>query len=251
MIQHLTIITGASRGMGLALAQQLLTPHATLLCIARHANPDLAASAAQAGTHLTQWTQDLADSTGAAQRLRDWLHSQQPAQFASVTLINNAGVIPTVAPLDQSDPLELVNALRVGLEAPMLLCAAFLRATRDWPMPRKVLNISSGLGRRAMASQSAYCAAKAGMDHFTRCMALDEALQPQGAKVCSLAPGVIDTDMQVQLRQSDPARFPDRASFAGLYQNGQLSSPHEAAARLLDYLARPDFGDNPVADVRN
>ena len=95
-------------------------------------------------------------------------------RFASATLINNAGVMPPIAPLSASVPGDLTLALRVGLEAPMLLCAAFLGATEGWNMPRKVLNISSGLGRRAMASQAAYCAAKAGMDHFTRCMALDE-----------------------------------------------------------------------------
>ena len=118
-------------------------------------------------------------------------------------------------------------------------------------MPRKVLNISSGLGRRAMASQAGYCAAKAGMDHFTRCVALDEAGRPNGAKVCSIAPGVIDTDMQVQLRGADAAAFPDQAGFIHLKAKGQLTSPAEAAARLLKYLARPDFGDNPVADVRD
>ena len=74
------------------------------------------------------------------------------------------------------DADDLARALRVGLEAPMQLTAAFLGATDAWTVPRKVLNISSGLGRRAMASQAAYCAAKAGMDHFTRCVALDEAL---------------------------------------------------------------------------
>jgi NAD(P)-dependent dehydrogenase (short-subunit alcohol dehydrogenase family) len=132
----------------------------------------------------------------------------------------------------------------------MMLSAAFLRATDSWQATRKILNISSGLGRRAMASQSAYCAAKAGMDHFTRCMALDEALKPRGAKVCSLAPGVIDTDMQVQLRSTDDALFPDRSGFAGLHQGGQLTSPNEGARRVLAFLARADFGQNPVADVR-
>ena len=114
-----------------------------------------------------------------------------------------------------------------------------------------MLNISSGLGRRAQASQSAYCAAKAGMDHFTRCLALDEAGKPNGAKVCALAPGVIDTDMQAQLRGADVARFPDQGNFAKLHAGGQLTSPEEAAARVLAYLARPDFGANPVADVRD
>ena len=143
----------------------------------------------------------------------------------------------------------LADALRVDLEAPMLLTAAFLRATAAWPVPRKVLNISSGLGRRPMASQAAYCAAKAGMDHFTRCVALEEARERNGAKVCSLAPGVIDTDMQVQLRGADPTAFPDRDRFAGLKVAGQLSTPSEAATRVLAYLARPDFGAEPGDSV--
>ncbi len=251
-MQHpLTILTGASRGMGLALAEQLLAQPTTLLCIARSANPDLTAMAQRTQSTLTQWTADLADGAAVAARLRTWLQAQDPQLLTGATLINNAGVIPTIAPLRQADPAELAQALRVGLEAPMQLSAAFLGATQDWTLPRKVLNISSGLGRRAMASQAAYCAAKAGMDHFTRCLALDEAARDNGAKVCSLAPGVIDTDMQVQLRSAPVQDFPDRANFTGMHQQGQLSSPQEAARRVLAYLARPDFGTPAVADVRD
>ena len=249
--QHLTILTGASRGMGLAMAEQVFAPGHTLLCISRQANPKLAERAQALGAQLMQWTEDLAQANAVSQRLLAWLQGQQGDGFASATLINNAGVIPPIAPLSLSDPAELAHALRVGLEAPMMLSAAFLSATGHWTATRKILNISSGLGRRAMASQSAYCAAKAGMDHFTRCLALDEALKPRGAKVCSLAPGVIDTDMQVQLRSADDALFPDRKGFAGLHQGGQLTSPNEAAGRVLAYLARADFGQNPVADVRD
>jgi NAD(P)-dependent dehydrogenase (short-subunit alcohol dehydrogenase family) len=108
-----------------------------------------------------------------------------------------------------------------------------------------------GLGRRAMASQAGYCAAKAAMDHFTRCVALEEALKPHGAKVCSLAPGVIDTDMQVQLRAAESGSFPDKATFVGMQASGALSSPQEAADRLIAYLARADFGSQSVGDVRD
>jgi NAD(P)-dependent dehydrogenase (short-subunit alcohol dehydrogenase family) len=132
----------------------------------------------------------------------------------------------------------------------MQLCAAFLSATQHWTAQRKVLNISSGLGRRPMASSAAYCAAKAGMDHFTRCVALEEALRLQGAKVCSLAPGVIDTNMQTDLRSADPLAFPDQGNFAGLHAQGQLTSPEDAAQRVLAYLERADFGSQAVADVR-
>jgi NAD(P)-dependent dehydrogenase (short-subunit alcohol dehydrogenase family) len=102
-----------------------------------------------------------------------------------------------------------------------------------------------------MASQAPYCGAKAAMDHFTRCLALEEAIKPHGAKVCSLAPGVIDTDMQVQLRSAPDAKFPDKAAFVSMKTQGSLTSPQEAAGRLIAYLSRSDFGSNPVADVRD
>jgi NAD(P)-dependent dehydrogenase (short-subunit alcohol dehydrogenase family) len=138
----------------------------------------------------------------------------------------------------------------VGLEAPLLLTAAFLRATANWQAPRKVLLISSGLGRRPMAGSVSYCAAKAGMDHMARALALEEEARPNGARVVSLAPGVIDTDMQIQLRAADPLLFPERERFVGLKTGGQLDSPAQAAAKVLRVLDRADFGTEPVADVR-
>ena len=251
MNQHLFIITGASRGMGLAMAQRLLKPGNNLLCISRKTNDTLVPQAKAAGATLAQWSQDLALGIEASARLAQWLRQQDGATFTSATLINNAGVVARIGPLSEADATDLAHTLRVGLETPMQLTAAFLRTTEHWALPRKVLNISSGMGRRAMASQAGYCAAKAGMDHFTRCVALDEALKPNGAAVCSLAPGVIDTDMQVQLRGADATAFPDQHNFVNLKANGQLSSPAEAAARVLDYLARSNFGDNPVGDVRD
>ena len=250
-MKHLTILTGASRGLGLALATQMLAPDATLIGISRHCSTVLTQQAAQAGSHLEQWALDLADAAGAANALHAWLTAHSSTDWASATLINNACVIAPMAPLRDGQPADLAHALRVGLEAPLLQASAFLDATRDWSAIRKVLNISSGLGRRAMASSASYCAVKAGMDHFTRCIALEETLVPNGARVCSLAPGVIDTDMQVQLRSADPARFPDVGNFVGLHAQGQLSSPTETATKILAYLARPDFGANPVADIRD
>ena len=248
---HLTILTGASRGMGLAMAEQLLDAGHDLLCISRKTHDGLQERAARAGRRLEQWAQDLGRAETAAAKLETWLNARGSSGLAGVTLINNAGVLPTIAPLAQLAAADVAQAMRVDLEAPMLLTGAFLRATAAWPCARKVLNISSGLGRRAMASQATYCAAKAGMDHFTRCLALEEAQSPNGARVCSLAPGVIDTDMQVQLRGADPGRFPDIGNFQLMKDKGVLSSPSEAADRILKFLARPDFGANPVADVRD
>lgn len=255
MNKHLTILTGASRGMGAAIAEQLLQPGHTVIGIARATNAELAAKAASAGATLEQWAIDLADVQAAARRVEGWLAAQPAETFDSATLINNAAALTRITPLEASDPEELVRALRVGLEAPLLLTAAFLRATQGWRARRdgqcKVLNISSGLGRSAMASQASYCAVKAAMDHFTRSVALDQTHAAHPAHIVSLAPGVIETDMQTQLRAGDPGQFPDHARFVQMKTSGQLDSPAVAAAKVLAYLRRADFGSKPVADVRD
>ncbi|MDI4634679.1 SDR family NAD(P)-dependent oxidoreductase [Pelomonas sp. V22] len=238
--QHLFIVTGSSRGMGAALAKRLVAPEHRVIGIARRTAPEL--------TGMEQWEQDLAQPLEAAERLQAWLTGQAP--FASATLINNAGVISRPGPVEQTSLAELSNAIRVGLEATLLLSAAFLQGTRPWGVPLKILNISSGLGRRAMAGSAPYCAAKAGMDNLSASMALDEAARPNGARIVSLAPGVIDTDMQVQLRTADPAGFPEQQRFIEFKASGALMSPDEAAAKLVAYLNRADFGSQPVADIR-
>ncbi len=237
--------------MGAAMAEQLIHSGHWLVSIARHQNPGLNALATQHGARLAQWQHDLAAPQAAATQLQALLESLATEPPASATLINNAAALSPPGPLEQTDDADTVRALRVGLEAPVLLTAAFLRATAAWTVPRRILNISSGLGRRAMAGSSTYCAVKAGLDHFSRSVALDEANKPNGARICSLAPGVIDTDMQVQLRGADPARFAGQGTFASLKENGQLSSPADAAKRVLGWLERADFGGNVVADVRD
>jgi NAD(P)-dependent dehydrogenase (short-subunit alcohol dehydrogenase family) len=247
MTTHLTILTGASRGLGLAVARRLLQPGHRLLTLQRQP----AALEAPAGATLEQWSADLAAPALAAARLAGWLRGIDPAQLASATLINNAGVLSQLAPLGDVEMDDLSTALRVGLEAPTLLTATFLRASRGWRVPRKVLLVSSGLGRRAMAGSASYCAAKAGLDHLARAVALEEAARPNGARIVSLAPGIIDTDMQVQLRNADGTLFPERERFVGLKSAGQLDTAEQGADKLLAYLQRGDFGAQPVGDVRD
>jgi benzil reductase ((S)-benzoin forming) len=250
MPQHLFIVTGSSRGVGAALVKELLQPGHIVLGIARHAHAPLQAHANAVAVRLEQWEADLGDPLPVADELRGWLAAFDPALLGSANLINNAGVIGGGAPLEQIPLPVLSNALRVGLEAALLLCAAFLDVTADWPSQRRVMNISSGLGRRPMAGSAVYCAAKAGMDHLSRALALEQAALPNPARVVAMAPGVIDTDMQSELRAMNPATFPDHESFVQLKATGQLLSPKACAEQLLRRLRAPDFGTDAVADLR-
>ncbi|MEO8081020.1 MAG: SDR family NAD(P)-dependent oxidoreductase [Caldimonas sp.] len=251
MARRLYIVTGASRGMGEAIAEQLAaSAEHTVIGISRGRSDALAAAAARSGARCEQWAADLADPGPVAARLQAWLEAVEPDCFAIAGLVNNAGALSPIGPLENCSSAELSSALRVGLEAPLLLTAAFLRSTASWPADRRVLNISSGLGRRAMAGQATYCAAKAGMDHLSRAVALDQAELAHGARIVSLAPGVIDTDMQMQLREARGPGFPEQGNFVRLKEGGQLASSHDAAARVVAWLERADFGSAPVADVR-
>jgi NAD(P)-dependent dehydrogenase (short-subunit alcohol dehydrogenase family) len=242
--RRLFIVTGASRGLGFAMAQRLLEqPDVELLAISRKPGIGLA------GPALTQWALDLAQPLQAAARLQAWLVERDGGAYASATLVNNAALMPPLAPIDHNDSAVLAETTRVGLEAPLLLTAAFLRATRSWSGARRVLNISSGLGRRPMAGSAPYGAVKAGLDHFSRIVALDEANAPNGAKVVALAPGVIDTDMQTEMRNADAASFPERERVLQMKENGLLDTPETAAEKVLNHLERPDFGDTVLADV--
>jgi len=242
---HVTIVTGASRGLGHAIAAQRLREAHRVLTLQRHPSPTLAGD-------LEQWSVDLADPLPVAARLHAWLKAlPRDGSVASLALVNNAAFLVDPGPLQHAEPAQIAASVRVGLEAPLVLMQAFLAGSADLAAPRKVLGISSGLGRFAMAGSAVYCAVKAGLDHCSRALALEEAGHPGGAKIVSLAPGVIDTDMQLQLRGADAATFPERARFAALHEQGQLSSPQSSASKVLAYLDRPDFGANPVADVRD
>ncbi|HEY9105666.1 MAG TPA: SDR family NAD(P)-dependent oxidoreductase [Roseateles sp.] len=232
---HLFIVTGSSRGLGAGLVRQLARPGNTVLGIARKADPALLAE---------QWTLDLADPLPAAERLQAWLRAHTGWQ--SATLVNNAALLSAPGPLAATDLAELSAALRVGLEAPALLSRVFLAGTAGMPV-RRILNISSGLGRRAMAGSAGYCAVKAGLDHLSRALALEE----PGVGIVSLAPGVIDTDMQVQLRSADPERFPEQTRFQSLKDGSQLQTADDTAAAIVRFLMRPDFGKTVVTDIRD
>ena len=251
----LFIVTGASRGIGLALAKALCTQHAHglhLITVSRTFSSELSAHAALYGAELTQWQYDLRRSEQVAGQLAQWLDSASRWGHAwkRVCLINNAGMqSPRIGPVSQSDTCDLEDVLQVNLLAPMALTSVFLRHTESWSSQRQVLNISSGLARVPMSSMAAYGAAKAGLEQFTRCVALEERSKPEGAHVSAIAPGVVDTAMLQQMCETDDTAFSQAKAFRYLYQFQRVASSDEVAAQLLSRLDASGFGDLPVQDL--
>lgn len=248
MIHHVIVISGASRGLGLALAQQLAQPQRLIISIARSNNSELAAycHAQQAAYQFIH--ADLATAQGCAHATQELQKAlAQHATARSYWLINNAG---TVAPMAQShqldDPFLIAHALQLNIGSLISLSATFLASTST-DTDRRILNISSGAGRSAVPGWGVYGSTKAAVDYFTQTLAQEQSQ----VRVVALAPGVIDTDMQADIRQSTPDRFPNRERFIQLHQNQQLASASFTAEHIARYLANETFGTKTVDDIRH
>ena len=237
------IVTGHSKGLGAAIAAELLARGIPVLGLARHRAPGLAGRFPDL---LREIEVDLSDGAVLAQ----WLAGGALAGFlagkGAVLLVNNAGVVWPVGPLAEQDPLEALKAVTLNVAAPLALAAAAVRASPG--AHRRILHVSSGAGRGAYPGWSVYCATKAALDRHAEAVALDG---DPAVRACSLAPGVIDTGMQAEIRATPEARFPMKERFVQLKQQGALTSPEACAAALVDYLLAPGFGSKPVDDLRN
>jgi benzil reductase ((S)-benzoin forming) len=239
---NLYIITGTTQGLGKALADEVARdPGNRLLALARAPDGPIP------GGERVQV--DLADSAAlerAFDRVEGLIRSQP---FAKAVLINNAGVISPVGPLEKVDAEALERNLAVNLVAPLRLMRRFIAATEGLPLVR-IINISSGAGRRPIFGWSVYCAAKAGLDMATRVVALEAETRGRPIEAVSLAPGVIDTGMQGVVRGAAQEDFVDVERFRTLKAEGALRPAQEVAADILRLEAAGQLKAEAVLDLR-
>lgn len=240
---HAYIITGASRGLGHALACHVAGLGHAVAGIARQASLSLE------GDDIIAIDADLA-GPDAANAVRYALQLLPLTDCSSVTLINNAGTVAPIALAGHYPDEQVAQALTLNLVTPILTTNAFLAATAGLALSRRVLNISSGAARSAYPGWGVYGAGKAGLDHFSRVANLEQADNETPARIVALYPGVVDTDMQDTIRRSPAEAFPLLERFIGLKQDGQLTAPAVAAAKIIDFLDSAAFGDTPVVDIR-
>lgn len=240
------IITGTSRGLGQALAREFIERRIPLATVARHDNPSLQKHAAEHDVALRQLQADLSDPTEAAQAaktLAGWI----PAGIRQCLLINNAGTVAPVANTAQlTDAAAITQALTLNVTSIMLLCAEVLQATDGTDIDRRILNISSGAGRAPVSGWGVYCSTKAALDMYTQVLAGEH----RDVRAASMAPGVIDTAMQADIRASHSEAFPNKQRFLDLHKHGHLANPTTVARQITNALLHADFGQTLLDDIR-
>ncbi len=216
----LFIITGTTRGLGAAFARLASEAAHRVIGLSRR-------QAAHGETLIT----DLADISSLTGQIKSALSPEAIKSADRCVLINSAAVIAPIG--GHADPEALDSHFRINLTAPIVLARAFVESLANVDKPKRVINLSSGASTTAFRGWSAYCASKAGLDHFGRCLALEQQDAAYPVDVLSFSPGVVDTDMQASIRASDPHDFPDRPRFIDLHANAQLASAESVAAVML------------------
>lgn len=243
MNMNLYIVTGHTKGLGRALVEQLgATQDVELIALGRAPDGPI--------TGGEQLQVDLAEPRAIDAAFARIAARLKGKRYAKAVLLNNAGVISPVGRLERVDAAELERSMAVNFVAPVLVMRHFLVATAGCTALRRVINISSGAGRRPIFGWGAYCAAKAGIDMASRVASLEAQAAQSGVEVVSLAPGIIDTPMQERVRSSSPEDFADVERFRQMKAGGELRPPADVAADILRHEKSGKLFAEPVADLR-
>jgi len=236
------IVTGTTRGIGKALAAEILRRGQRLFSLSRAAD-----------AVMGQWRNYQCDLGGPGQiqtvmkRLLDEIPYER---CGDAVLINNAGVLTPIGPLDMADSSGIDKALQVNLMAPLRLMASFIGAAGRMRGDRRIINIASGAGRHPYAGWAHYCAAKAALNMLTRCTALDQRSRSNPVNICALEPGVVATDMQGDIRRANDNDFPDRPRFVQMAESGGLLAPEAVARLILELDVAGQFQSGQIYDLR-
>ena len=244
------IITGTSRGIGEAIAKALLSKNNMLFCIARNESEALKNLAAEKGALIDQITFDLSNSAGIGTLMENIFQKIDRNRTEKIALINNAGLLAPVKPVHRASDAELIDHLNVNLIGPMLLTSIFIKKVLAWPIPKTIMNISSGAAINPYFGWSPYCSSKAGLNMFAASVGMEQSYEKFPVKVFSVAPGIVETSMQELIRSTDEKDFVYKQKFIELKKQGELADPDVTGKKLADLIFSDQVEQGGFTDLR-
>lgn len=238
-MKHIYFITGSSRGLGKALAEKLLAEGASVVGMARSASIE--------HSRYTHVNLDLADLAAVKA-----FNFDVPADADRIVLVNNAGVIGNIARTGSLDDDDVIRTYNVNLVSPTILMNRFIAQLEAVESEKIIVNVSSGAGKNPIDAWATYCATKAGLDLFSRTVNAEQEIGAEHpVKVLSIAPGIVDTDMQAEIRASDSAQFSRRAEFIEFKNAGNLVGPELVAEQYFYILSHLQEFTDTLYSVRD
>ncbi len=226
MGQKLAIVTGTSSGIGAALADRLLADGWQVFGVARR-------EVKRPESDYRHIQADLADPDVANRVIAPLLEAEfMFGAYDDLALVNNAATPGQLRSYGSQDAGATFRNLALNLSAPMALMDMAVRVRPEGARLR-IVNISSGLAYRPLAGAADYCASKAGLHMAGEVLAAEA---PPKTAVFNYQPGIVDTEMQQQLRGEDTGAFESVDVFKAMHEEGRLASAEAVIAPIVAFL---------------
>ena len=245
-MQGAYLVTGASKGLGCSIAKLIASSGHPVIALARE-SVDLGVTGAALATlqpdsiTVSCDLSDRADISGAATIIK--------SRFSHLAgIIHNAGTIHPIANMLDVERVDWARSIQVNLIGVQDLTNR-LHSLLGGDIHTRITTISSGAANRSIHGWSAYCVAKAGLEMWTMCMA--EEGVGKNISAVSIAPGIVNTDMQKDIRNAEETSFPSLSNFIEYYENGELTNSDDVAKTLLPFCLGNAGETGQRLDVRN
>ncbi|APG66383.1 hypothetical protein LPB136_02915 [Tenacibaculum todarodis] len=236
------IITGGSKGIGKALAEKYATENYKVYSLSRSI-VDL--------QNVTQISVDLSNLQETTKTFTMLFEEILKEEVSSITLINNAGRLGTISNLENIDAEDITKTIQLNTTTPLILSSLFIKLSEDIKGKRQIINISSGAAQSPYEGWSIYCTSKAAIDMMTKTIAAEQNDIENGVKCVSIYPGVVDTNMQTHIRNTDKTDFKNLDRFIELKETNQLFTPKFVAETIFKVDSENTLNSGDIVDIRN
>ena len=225
------LITGSSKGIGKELSLLLLEKGYTVFGYSR------TNSIRHKNFHFNQI--DLS----SVQNLES-INFPKVKEGEHVCLINNAGEIGEIDKFGNKKTNDIINEFNLNTVAPSILSNSFIRSYKYQSNQPIIINISSGAALRPIESWGTYCQSKAALDMLTKIINQEH----NSIKAYSIYPGVVNTEMQKKIRDTDIEKFALKDIFVEYFRNNELVDPKIISKKIYHILSNLDlFEDNMIS----
>ena len=224
------MITGASAGIGRALAVEAGRRGARVALLARRRNllEEVKEIITGDGGEAVVIQSDLRNPESLAEAFG--IVDSQLGRLD--VLINNAGVLEPIAPILQIPDEELLNSINTNVLAVYIATREALKRMLDQDSGGTILSVTSGAAIRPYIGWSIYGSQKAAVDMFTKVVAKE--IENTPVRIAAISPGPVETYMQETIRNTSIECFPAREKFVKMHNEGQLPGPEDVAGSFID-----------------
>jgi len=231
-LQKVALITGTSSGIGKALAKLLLSENYLVFGYSRTNQIE--------NKNFTFTKIDLSNME-EVQKLR----FPNIDVASDLLLVNNAATIGSILPIHKKKNEEILREYNLNIISPTLLSRKFIN---NYANNKLLINISSGAANKPIPSWSTYCATKSGLDMLTRVIHKEK---HENLKIFSIHPGVVNTNMQEEIRKSDANFFPIKQQFIDYYNKNELFSVDSVALKIFQIIAKNENFNEIILNLRD